>query len=543
MERNREADLATLRAVQFEAQRGAHAQAVTLARAAISDGLEHPLLLNVAALGCEEEGRFIDAEQLLRRAVALAPNDIASRNALGLCLLRLDRPEDALSEFEVLIRVNPALAFFHSSKGAALFAIGRIEEAELSFRHSLQQDPSQGVALAGLARIAASRGSYAEARTLAERALVSIPGNPDAILSLAAAELGLRSIAQAESLTRALLAEPNIAPSDRAYAHGLLGDILYAENRPGEAFAAYEACNEALRRLYSERFASAPTALEYANSMATQLASSPVAPRRAGPEPRHPADARADPVFLLGFPRSGTTLIEIVLEGHPDVVSLEEQELLIDGVREFMQRPEDLERLRQASPARLAELRSAYWQRVARRGIDVAGRLFIDEHPFNTLKLPLIACLFPRAKLLFACRDPRDVVLSCFRHRFKMSAPTFELLTLDGAAKYYDATMRIAVQSARVFALEPLLVRHEDVVTEFGREMRRICAFLELEWTPAMGDFALRAEKRSVLTPSTAQLVRGLNTEGIGQWRRYPVAMTPVLEILTPWIKRFLYET
>ena len=232
-----------------------------------------------------------------------------------------------------------------------------------------------------------------------------------------------------------------------------------------------------------------------------------------------------------------------MLEGHPDVVSLEEQELLIDGVREFMQHPEDLERLRQASPARLAELRSAYWQRVARRGIDVAGRLFIDKHPFNTLKLPLIACLFPRAKLLFACRDPRDVVLSCFRHRFKMSAPTFELLTLDGAAKYYDATMRIAVQSARVFALEPLLVRHEDVVTEFGREMRRICAFLELEWTPAMGDFALRAEKRSVLTPSTAQLVRGLNTEGIGQWRRYPVAMTPVLEILTPWIKRFLYET
>jgi hypothetical protein len=247
-------------------------------------------------------------------------------------------------------------------------------------------------------------------------------------------------------------------------------------------------------------------------------------------------------VFLLGFPRSGTTLLEVILEGHPTVVSLEEHELLIDAVNEYMQRPEDLERLSRASAAELEFLRAAYWRRVAVAGVDVAGKLFVDKHPLNTLKLPLIARLFPHAKILFACRDPRDIVLSCFRHRFKMSAPIYELLTVEGAASYYDAVMQLLVTLTRVLTLDTCLVRHEDLVTEFAREMKRICAYLGLEWAPAMGDFALRTKSRGVLTPSTAQLVRGLSTEGLGHWRRYRTQLAGVLPLLEPWVKRFYYD-
>jgi hypothetical protein len=168
--------------------------------------------------------------------------------------------------------------------------------------------------------------------------------------------------------------------------------------------------------------------------------------------------------------------------------------------------------------------------------------VFVDKHPLNTLKLPLIARLFPAAKILFACRDPRDIVLSCFRHRFRMSAPIFELLTIDGAARYYDAVMQLLVRLTSLLAFDVCLVRHEDVVTEFAREMKRVCDFLALQWAPAMGDFALRTQQRPVLTPSTAQLVRGLSTEGIGQWRRYRSQLAPVQSILAPWVKRFYYD-
>ena len=175
-------------------------------------------------------------------------------------------------------------------------------------------------------------------------------------------------------------------------------------------------------------------------------------------------------------------------------------------------------------------------------GVDVSGKMFVDKHPLNTLKLPLIARLFPHAKILFACRDPRDVVLSCFRHRFQMSAPIYELLTLEGAARYYDAVMQLAVCLTSALKLDMCLVRHEDVVTEFMREMRRICAYLGLEWVEAMGDFAKRTSTRAVLTPSTAQLVRGLSTEGLGHWRRYEAQLAPVLPQLDPWVRRFYYD-
>ena len=123
-----------------------------------------------------------------------------------------------------------------------------------------------------------------------------------------------------------------------------------------------------------------------------------------------------------------------------------------------------------------------------------------------------------------------------------MTAPIYELLTLEGAARYYDAVMRLAVRLTGALNMNMFLVRHEDVVTEFAREMKRVCAYLGLEWVPAMGDFDLRAQNRTVLTPSTAQLVRGLNTEGVGQWRRYRAQLAPVQAALAPWVQRFYYD-
>ena len=541
-ERDPKTDYARLSAVQSAAQRGAHKEAAVMAEAALVDGLEHPLLFNVAALDLEIQGRVAEAEQLLQRAIAMAPSDLGSRNALGLCLLRLERPEEALAQFDEILDLNSALPFAHASRGNASFALGAIGDAEASYRRALELDPSQGVALAGLARIAISRGAHREARELAEKALASLPGFPEAVMCLASAELGERQVNRAEVRLRALLTDSRLAPVERAYAMGLLGDVLDAKSLPDAAFAAYSSCNQQLHQVYAARFSAGPSALEYARALTHYYEQLP--PQAGAAAELFPAGAGepSSHVFLLGFPRSGTTLLEVVLEGHPDVVSLEENELLLEGVREFMRGPTGLDRLRSAGAASLEPLRAAYWQLVAKAGIDVSGKVFVDKHPLNTLKLPLIARLFPRAKILFACRDPRDVVLSCFRHRFQMSAPIYEMLSLQGAARYYDAVMALAVCLTTALKLDMCLVRHEDVVTEFVREMKRVCSYLGLEWVPAMGDFALRTQTRAVLTPSTAQLVRGLNTEGLGQWRRYQAELLPVLPLLEPWVKRFYYD-
>lgn len=540
--RDRVADLATLQSVHETALAGDHARAAVMAEAALADGLEHPLLFNLTALALEQQGRLDEAETLLQRALTGAPGDIGVRNALGLILLRLERPADALLQFAALLQLDPALPFAHASLGNAYFALGLIAEAEASYRRSLEFDAHQGVALAGLAHLAVSRGAYPEARGWAERALAALPGFPDAVMSLAAVELSERKLAGAETRVRGLLADPRIAPLERAYASGLLGDVLDAKNYTDAAFAAYSQCNRELKDLYQHRFSGAGNALVFVQAMEGQFNAADPRAWKSPPPPDARRTGAAGHVFLLGFPRSGTTLLEVILEGHPNVVSLEENESLIGAVQEFMLRPAEVVRIAPAPPAVLDRFRADYWRHVAAAGIDVRAKLFVDKNPLNTLKLPLIARLFPDAKILFACRDPRDIVLSCFRHRFRMSAPIHELLTLDGAAAYYDAVMRLTLQFSRFFSLDTCLVRHEDVVTDFKRETKRVCDFLGIEWDPAMGDFALRTQYRESLTPSTAQLVKGLSTEGLGQWRRYRSHLAPVLGILEPWVKRFYYE-
>jgi hypothetical protein len=295
-----------------------------------------------------------------------------------------------------------------------------------------------------------------------------------------------------------------------------------------------------LWRAYAGVFGGQPSALDFARGMVERLDAIPPEDwgSAGGPAPE-PIKGH---VFLLGFPRSGTTLLEQVLASHPDVEALEERETLTDAMRAFLASPDDLDRLAAAADADLAGLRAAYWTRVRDEGASVAGKVFVDKHPLNTLKLPLIAKLFPEAKILFAQRDPRDVVLSCYRRRFVMSGSAYQLLTLPGAAGYYDAAMQIAERMTPALAGRMQVVRHEALVADFDTIAKSVCDFLGLTWTEALRAFADRTMDRGIATPSGAQLAGGLSAEGVGQWRRYRQQLAPALPRLIPWVERFGYD-
>lgn len=360
------------------------------------------------------------------------------------------------------------------------------------------------------------------------------------MLSLAAAELAGGALEQAQALLRHLLADQRVAPLDKARAQGLLGDVLDDASRYSEALMAYTDCNETLRHLY-RGYASGTKLSTYADQLIATI-------NNAAERYRAPREAAVDcgadisgHVFLLGFPRSGTTLLEVVLDGHPRVASLDEHELLIDGVRRYMGDACDLSALESAGDSELQAFRKAYWNRVREAEIDVSGKVFVDKYPMSTLKLPLIARLFPNAKILFACRDPREVVLACFRRRFRMNAATYEFLTLPGAAALYDKAMVLADSMRPAFGAHWRVVRYESLVADFAAQTRSICEFLGLEWIAGMEDFATRVRQRERSTPSTAQLARGLDRSRTVHWKHYNAALEPVLPLLARWVQRFEY--
>ena len=540
MARDLHADQQMLRTVLAYAQNRDWQRAGAIAEQALAEGYEHPLLLNIVATRLELAGRFDEAVLLLERAVALAPGDVAARNALSLCLQRVDRAADALNHVDELLKHHPDLGFAHANKGNALIALGWLERARQSHLRALALEPGNVAALAALVSIASHRGRHDEARGWAEQVLTIVPNFPDAIIGLAAAELAGGATQRAETLLRDLRGDKRVAPLDRARAQGLLGDVLDAGGRFAAAFDAYLACNETLQQVH-RRFASGTGPTAYARSLAVALENAGSSPWVAARAAATPASDLLGHVFLLGFPRSGTTLLEVALDGHPRVASLDEHELLTEAVVRFLREPPELDALLRADERALDALRAAYWQRVRLADVDVTGKLFVDKYPLNTLKLPVIARLFPDAKILFACRDPRDVVLSCFRRRFRMNAAMYELLTLSGAAAFYDAVMGFADQARPLLGLTWHVVRYEDLMADFEPRVGEICAFLGLERVAGLGDFATRAQAREQTTPSTAQLARGLDPSGIGHWRHYAAQLQPLMPALAPWVERLGY--
>ena len=166
------------------------------------------------------------------------------------------------------------------------------------------------------------------------------------------------------------------------------------------------------------------------------------------------------------------------------------------------------------------------------------GKLLVDMDPLKGIKLPLIARLFPEARIIFMLRDPREVVWSCFKTSFAPTAAAREFTTLEDTARHYDAIMRLTEASLGRFPLAVHRLRYDRLVNDFDGETKALCTFLDLKWTPAMRAFASVAERRGVATASVSQVRKGLY-DGTGQWRKYAEHMKDVMPILLPWVKRF----
>jgi hypothetical protein len=226
---------------------------------------------------------------------------------------------------------------------------------------------------------------------------------------------------------------------------------------------------------------------------------------------------------------------------HPQVVTMEEKDAFAESVRAFMAGPEQHATLASLSPDELEPYREAYWRHVGEFGFSPGNKVFVDKHPLHTVKLPLIAALFPQAKILFAVRDPRDVVLSCLRARFRMNPYMIELLRLKDAAAFYANIMRLADHCRKSLPLMVREIRHEDLVSDFDKTAGEVCEFLGLEWTSSMRDFASHSHVRAIATPSARDIARGLSRAGVGRWRAYASQLAPVRPILAPWVKMFGY--
>jgi tetratricopeptide (TPR) repeat protein len=422
----------------------------------------------------------------------------------------------------------------------ALELMGDEPGALASFRHAADIGSGFAQPRGALALSALRERRPTEARLFAEAALACDANDPSARTVLGRLALDGQDPAAALAWLEPAIRRGGATPSRQAASERLAADALDALGRKGEAFDLYAAAAGRLRRLH-QRTCGGPSPLSGLDLCQALVQGYGAAPETLWrPAPGSQGGGEAGHVFVVGFPRSGTTLLEQALAGHPDIVTLEERPTLLPAIERYLDPPTGLGALADLDEAAAEDLRRDYWARVRAFGVEPGGKVFVDKQPFYSLWLPLIVKLFPDARLVIPRRDPRDVVLSCFRRRFGMNGPMYQLLTLAGGAAFYDAAMQIG-ERLPIFGLPHLIVRHESLVEDFDATVREVCGFLDMPFTEAMRGFAGRIQDRGVATPSGVQVSRGLTAEGIGAWRRYADQMAEVLPVLEPWARRFGY--
>ena len=509
-----------------------------IACSALHQELHHPAFYVARARWLQLNNYHVEALNEFQQALHLAPRNADLLDEIGLALLGLGRIGKAMSAFDASIGIAPARAQTYYHKGCACSAAGESGQALRAHERAIALEPGHVDALAAAAAIAARAGDTAKANAFAEKALRLNPGNPTATIARAMCHLQGGQFDFAETRLAALLGELHAKDQTRALALGLLADALDGQGRTEAAFEAYAEKNSILTDLYVARFAGPSRLLSRLDRLIVQM---------EGPSPMMPAgdpaplrSAARGHVFLLGFMRSGTTLLEHVLATDPNVEALEERETLAGVVPGYL--GADPENYSLPSGDGLDRARDEYWRRVLGFGANPLGKTFIDKQPFNTLYLPLIARLFPSAKIVFLVRDPRDVILSCFRRHLEIKPTTFELLDLAGAARFYDRVMHFAELCRAKLSLNVFECRYEDMISDFDNVVPAICRFVGADWSASMGKFDVRARSRNFRSVSGIQVRKGLYFEGIGQWSRYKTQLAPIIPLLKPWIMRFGYD-
>ena len=472
-------------------------------------------------------GRLDQALASFRRAAALQPRAIGLMLNCASVLDALGRPRDALEAYEAAIALDPDCAPAHFGRGAALFALEDSEGALQSYGRAASLRPTHAEAWAHMGQALGVLGRPQEAAAAAERALAVDPANADAWYIRA----GLKRFGPGDPDLQgmeAALAQANARETnadDRLNLEFALGKAWLQAGNPGRAFAHLDRGNSLQRSLLAFDLD------EHLAVMQAMAASFDPGTFRWLSGYGHPSDR---PVFIIGMPRSGTTLVEQILASHPLVHGGGELPLIGELAGGL---PPAGEGLAEAlSPSRLAALGAEYVRRA--EALAPQAKRITDKMPGNFLFAGLIGLMLPDARFIHCIRDPLDTCLSCYETRFaKGNRFAYDQRELG---LHYRGYERLMQHWRTVLPADRLMeVRYEEVVADLDGQARRLVDFCGLDWDEACLQF--HQTRREVWTASASQVRRPLYDSSVGRAQAYGAYLGPLIEALDDAERRSPY--
>jgi Tfp pilus assembly protein PilF len=412
------------------------------------------------------------------------------------------------------------------------------EKALACFAQAAGADPRAINPRISLAVLCEKRHCLEEARAAVEECLAIDPRDDQARYFTAVLDRRENKLETAESRLRDLLASEPKHPFVRYACRYELAQIFDRNGQCDEAMRLLDEAKQIVRGLTdTEALVRGYDQGEQSARRFTQGLPKTILRTWAEQFPegkREPIPALA---FLGGHPRSGTTLLEQVLDAHSGVAALDEPTAFLNVLQPEFHKSKEL------SSARLNTLRRLYTQALLREvGPAGTGKLLVDKNPSPTARLPLWLKVFPELRVLIALRDPRDVVLSCYFQNIPLNATNVNFLSLERLAKHYADLMDIwlAVREWEGFAW--LEVRYEDTVAGLEKEGRRVTEFLGLAWREEQGRFYEKSRTKQLYSPTYQDVTRPVYSRSVARWRAYEKHLAPILPALEPYCRKFGYE-
>ena len=475
--------------------------------------------------------RFADAEALLDRALELAPGFDAARYNRAVARHRRGLAAAALGDIEQLLSGAPDNLGYLATRAAILSRTGDYAAAIADYDRLLAHEApgrdarlwmSRGHALKTIGRGDDCVASY-------RRAVDLMPGLGEAWWSLANLKTYRFTADEIERMSRALQAGAG-GDADRMHLHFALGQAMQTLDRPPEAFAHYARAN-AMRR--AQRPYDADATRAHVDAACRLFDAGAMAARQGQ------GDGAADPIFVVGLPRSGSTLLEQILASHPEVEGTMELPDITAFAGELGAGGGEgaggyLDRLLALDGAALARLGGRYLEqtRIHRRQ---GARYFIDKMPNNWLHVPLIHLILPNAKIIDARRHPLDCGVSCFTQHFaRGQAFAYDLSDIG---RFYADYARLMAHVDAVLPGRVHRVFHERLLAQPEAEIRALLAACGLAFDPACLDF--HRNDRPVRTASAEQVRRPLSSDAVGRWRMYEPWLEPLRQALGPALSSY----
>jgi tetratricopeptide (TPR) repeat protein len=471
-----------------------------------------------AAMRLLDHAAVIDA---LSEVLAEEPDNLEALSNMAIALVGTDRFEEGAAMARHAVALNPDNTSAKFALALSLFKLrDDIETLESICQSMLEIDPNNIDCLIMLGGARTWRGAFDEAKAIYHQILDLQPSHPDAKSLLAA----LRAESGEEddiSAYRTTLDDTAQLPLHRASAGHALARILERDGDYDGAFAADLEANQ----ITAAEMAAGEKA-KHMTQFQRYLSWAPTAFTPALFERFKPLGHRSDmPVFIVGMPRSGTTLVEQILSSHPEVFGGGERSdlehimaRLAKGTSPSVPTEWDLTRIAAETEAHISALRA----------IAPGASRFVDKMPDNILFMGQIAMLFPNARFIVCRRDLRDICLSCFTTFFPLTLPWSN--SLEDCGDRAAGTMALLDLWRRVLPARMIEVQYESLVADLESESRRLIDFLGLEWDPACLDY--QQNKRAVSTASYMQVRQPIYDRSIGRWRRFEKHLGPLLEKL-----------